>query len=186
MEILIAIGVGTGGFYCNLVINVNTAFYILSFLTVFFVLLMILQKNPVGSALSLVLSFFSLAGLYVLLEAHFVAAVQILVYAGAIMVLFIFVIMLLNLKDDELVSDKLNFKRVTVFFIGMALFVFLALRFAKIPAGAFTELSSDFGTAKAVAKLMFTTYVVPFEVIGVLLLVGIVGAIVLGSREDES
>jgi NADH-quinone oxidoreductase subunit J len=164
----------------------NTAFYILSFLTVFFVLLMILQKNPVGSALSLVLSFFSLAGLYVLLEAHFVAAVQILVYAGAIMVLFIFVIMLLNLKNDELVHDKLNFKRMTVFLIGMALFVFLALRFAKIPAGAFTELSPDFGTAKAVAKLMFTTYVVPFEVIGVLLLVGIVGAIVLGGREDES
>jgi|APSaa5957512622_1039677.scaffolds.fasta_scaffold105566_2 NADH-quinone oxidoreductase subunit J len=162
-------------------------FYIFAFITTFCVLFMILQKNPVASAISLVASFFGLAAIYILLDAPFVAALQILVYAGAIMVLFIFVIMLLNLKDSELTIDKLNLKRISVIVIGLALFSFLSWQFSKIPldeASQFKAVAADFGSAKEVGKLMFSEYVVAFEVIGVLLLVGIVGAILLGRREN--
>lgn len=159
-------------------------FYSFATITVLMVIVMIVQKNPISSAICLVASFFSLAALYVMLEAHFVATLQILVYAGAIMVLFIFVIMLLNLKDDELIQDKINVKRLGVAFVGLTLFFFLALRFAKIPAAVFGTTSENFGTAESIGKLMFSDYVIPFELIGILLLVGIVGAILLGRRES--
>lgn len=164
------------------------AFYILATITTTLILLMIFQTNPVSSALCLVASFFSLAGLYVLLDAHFVAILQILVYAGAIMVLFIFVIMLLNLKKEELVYDRINFKRILVAIIGMELFAFLSWQFMKIPYDAekmaFKPVADGFGTAEAVGKLIFSNYVIPFEVIGLLLLAGIVGSILLGRREE--
>lgn len=164
------------------------AFYILAFITTAAVVFMIVQKNPVSSAVCLVASFFSLAGIYVLLDAHFVATLQILVYAGAIMVLFIFVIMLLNLKEHELTLDKFNLKRALVLLVGLGLFGFLAWQFLKIPQDPdkplFPETSGGFGTVQEVGKLMFTHYVVAFEIIGVLLVVGMVGAILLGRREE--
>lgn len=94
-------------------------FYGFSLITVVTVILMIVQRNPVSSALCLVASFFSLAALYVLLQAHFVATLQILVYAGAIMVLFIFVIMLLNLREDELSVDRFTISRLSVIFFAI-------------------------------------------------------------------
>src|SRR5687768_8663482 len=135
---------------CCLSINIMEplVFYIAAFITVFAVVMMIFQSNPVASAIYLVLSFFSLAGIYVTLSAHFVAALQILVYAGAIMVLFIFVIMLLNLKDDELVYDRLNLKRVLVALLGLGLFGFMANLIFKIPSVEFAALPENFGTAE--------------------------------------
>jgi NADH-quinone oxidoreductase subunit J len=159
-------------------------FHIAAFVTVFATVLMILQENPVTSAVLLVASFFSLAVIYVGLDAHFVAALQILVYAGAIMVLFIFVIMLLNLREDELVRDKPNAKRLIVALIGAGLFAFLARFIFKIPSVEFAALPERFGTVHEVAKVMLTDYVVPFELLGLLLLVGLVGAIVLGKKEE--
>lgn len=164
------------------------AFYILAFITTAMVMMVILQKNPISSAVCLVVSLFSLAGIYILLDAHFVATMQILVYAGAIMVLFIFVIMLLNLKEHELTLDKFNLKRALVMLVGLALSSFLAWQFIKIPQdpakSAFPEISVEFGTVKEVGKLLFGNYVVAFEIIGILLLVGMVGAIMLGRREE--
>ena len=144
---------------------------------------MIFQANPVASAIYLILSFFSLAVIYVLLEAPFVAALQILVYAGAIMVLFIFVIMLLNLKNDEISYEKPNAKALGITLLGLGLFGFLAHYLCKIPAVGFVASPSDFGSVQGVAALMLTDYVVPFEVMGILLLVGLVGAIVLGRKD---
>lgn len=146
--------------------------------------MMILQRNPVASAVCLVASFFSLAIVYVSLSAHFVAALQIFVYAGAIMVLFIFVIMLLNLQEDEIVHDKINTRNVIVFFLGLGFFGLLAWFISRIPPVNLTPAPENFGTAGKVSQLMFTSYVVPFEVLGLLLLVGLVGAVMLGRRED--
>jgi len=155
-------------------------FYIFASITVLTVILMILQKNPISSAVCLIGSFFSLAALYALLDAHFVAILQILVYAGAIMVLFIFVIMLLNLQKGELTIDKLNLPRMSVIVIGGGLFVFLTIMFRKIPSLPFKPVPENFGTAQSVGKIMFSDYVIPFEMIGILLLVGIVGAVLMG------
>lgn len=159
-------------------------FYSAAAITVIAVLLMIFQANPVASAIYLVLSFFSLAVLYVLLQAPFVAALQILVYAGAIMVLFIFVIMLLNLKNDEISYEKICAKSVGIVLLGTGLFGFLAHYLFKIPAVGFIVPPVNFGNVNGIAELMLNDYVVPFEVMGILLLVGLVGAIVLGRREE--
>lgn len=160
-------------------------FYTAGTLTLLFIILMIFQNNPIASAVSLVASFFALAVLYVSLDAHFVATLQILVYAGAIMVLFIFVIMLLNLKPEELSHDRFNIQSAAVVFFGLSFFGFLAYFFSKIPLVSFEMIESGFGTAKEIGKLMFSDYVIAFEVIGLLLLVGIVGAILLGKKHSQ-
>lgn len=162
-----------------------TFFYIFAFLTVLSVILMIAQSNPVASAIFLIFAFFNLAGLYILLQAHFVAMIQILVYAGAIMVLFVFVIMLLNLQKHELQHDKLNLKQLIVALFVMSFGAFMVFFFAKIPTLEFVPVQSGFGTVKEVGKLLFTRYVIPFEMVAILLLVGLVGAILLGRREKS-
>lgn len=162
----------------------SIVFYAAGFLTVLCIVLMILQPNPVASAVCLVVSFFSLAVVYISLSAHFVAALQILVYAGAIMVLFVFVIMLLNLQDDEIVRDKLSMRNVIVFFLGLGLFGLLAYFIWRIPPVSLAPVAQNFGTATEVSRLMLGNYVVPFEVLGLLLLVGLVGAVMLGRRAD--
>lgn len=160
-------------------------FYIASTVTVLAVIFMIFQKNPVSSAIFLVLSFFGLAVIYLTLDAHFVAALQILVYAGAIMVLFMFVIMLLNLKDEELVYDKIDLKTVIGILLGGCIFAIFTLYYLDLPVLEAPELVKGFGTAKEVGKVLMTKYVLPFELIGILLLVGLVGAILLGRREED-
>ncbi len=165
-------------------------FYAFASIVIFSIFFMIIAKNPVTSAIFLVVSFFGLAGLYAQLEAHFIATLQILVYAGAIMVLFIFVIMLLNLKDNELTSGRINFYSILGVLAGFAVFGFLGLQFVKLPlnqsqnAGVFTPVTSDFGTVKNIGNILFTQYAIPMQFIGILLLVGIVGAILLGRREE--
>lgn len=167
----------------------STVFYIAGGLTVLFILLMIIQPSPVASAICLVASFFTLAIVYITLSAHFVAALQILIYAGAIMVLFVFVIMLLNLKDDELVQDRFSVRNVVVFFLGVGLlgiglFGFLSWVILEVPQVALMPLAPDFGEVREVSKLMLSDYAVPFEVLSLLLLVGLIGAVVLGRRVD--
>ncbi len=138
-------------------------------------------RNPVRSALNLVANFFALAVLYVLLYAQFVAAVQIIVYAGAIMVLFLFTIMLLNLGSPSELAERSDIKRpitwglALLFVIVLAGGVFIRLGEAK-PAG------DDIGTVQMVGKHLFTDWVYPFELTSVLLLIAIVGAIVMAKR----
>ncbi len=162
-------------------------FYISGALTILFVVAMLLQNNPVSSAICLVLSFFSLAAVYVSLDAHFIAALQILVYAGAIMVLFVFVIMLLNLKPTELVFDRVRPKSLGVGILSLAFLVMMIRLIRKIPQVSelqFTNVNAAFGTAKAVGALMLNDYVVAFEVMGVLLTVGLIGAVMLGRSDN--
>jgi NADH-quinone oxidoreductase subunit J len=142
-------------------------------------------RNPVNGALSLVTSFFFLAGLYILLNAHFMAVLQILVYAGAIVVLFLFVLMLLNLGDDEHGKGKISLTKLAGVGAGTAVMItlmgtFMGMRDAGLTRG--TELAAGFGSIEVVGQVMLSRYVLPFEMVSVLLLTGIVGAVVVAKR----
>jgi NADH-quinone oxidoreductase subunit J len=150
---------------------------------------MVFSRNPIGSLLFLVLSFFSLAAIYVLLQAHFVAAIQVIVYAGAIMVLFLFVIMLLNLGHDYH-ADVRNALWVAVAaaaagVIGFALYDTFAAPggLASIGGGEVIDASvRDLNAVGAIAMPLFQDYLVPFELTGILLLVAVVGAALIAKR----
>lgn len=141
---------------------------------------MILTRNPVHGAMYLVLSFFGIASVYVLLAAELIAALQIIVYAGAIMVLFVFVIMLLNLEEDDL--EKPRFTPGTLFggAAALAFWMISFMIFADLPNQAMpTELPEGFGGVAEVGRLIFGQFLLPFESTSVLLLVAMVGAIVV-------
>jgi len=166
----------------------NALFVILAVFTVVTAVLVIVQRNPVASAIFLILTFFSLAGIYLLLHAEFIAAVQVIVYAGAIMVLFLFVIMLLNLeKEKRLVAGNRLMKGVGIF-LGVALLIQIGMVFQHVilegAKGKFPpEKVAALGNTQVVAQLLFTDFLLPFEITSVLLLVAIIGAIVLAKRE---
>ncbi len=157
-------------------------FYGFSFAICFLGLLVIASRNPVNSAIFLVLVLFFVAGLFVLLGAFFLAAVQILIYAGAIMVLFLFVIMFLNVAEEE--KRKWHwFGAVGSILIPIALLAeFIVIlrrsRLISAPTGLV-------GTTEAIGKLLFSKYLLPFEVTSLILLVAIVGVIVLSKKESK-
>src|SRR6266699_831895 len=142
------------------------------------------QRHPINSALSLVVVMGSLAGEYLLLGAEFVAAVQVIVYAGAIMVLFVFVIMLLNAGEEE----RSRGSRIALLVgvpgvIVMAGTVGWTLVNNSQHLGGVTIGSTDFGETHNVAHLLFSNFLLPFEITSVLILIAIMGAVVLGKRE---
>jgi NADH-quinone oxidoreductase subunit J len=137
-------------------------------------------RNPVASAMFLVLMMVNLAGLYVTLHAFFLAAVQILVYAGAVMVLFLFVIMLLDLKDEERRKIKLASLGLGVLSAGSIAFIVVNLLRDVHPSSAAPKVE---GTTVALATILFKQYTLPFEVVSLLLLVAMVGAILLSKKE---
>ncbi len=146
----------------------------------------LLFRNPVNSALSLVVSFFFLSFEYVLLRAHFMAVLQILVYAGAIMVLFIFVLMLLNLHPDELGNPRVTVTKLVGAVVSAGLFVTLVATVLSSQEGSrqvwLDSFETEFGSMRPIARELMTTYVLPFEMVSVLLLVGIVGAVVVAKK----
>ena len=149
---------------------------------------MLSGRNPVASLLFLVLTFFSLAALYVLLGAHFIAATQVIVYAGAIMVLFLFVIMLLNLGHDYH-ADVRRGAWILVGFVatglvGFALSTVLAPETQVAPTGAAQIEASvrELGAVGAIASPLFRDFLIPFELTSILLLVAIIGAVLLAKR----
>jgi len=158
-------------------------FFLLAAAAVFGALNVVLRKNPVIAVLNLVLTILCLAGLYITLHAEFLAAVQIIVYAGAIMVLFLFVVLLMNL-DREMWEDFSIFRLPTPIIgsvIGIAL-VLLAWN-AEVPVGegpAPTEFPP--GSGAEVGRLLFTEYAFPFEIVSVILLAGMIGAIILAKK----
>jgi NADH-quinone oxidoreductase subunit J len=146
-------------------------------------LLVILHKNPVTSALFLVLAFCSLAGIYLLLHAEFLAMVQIIVYAGAIMVLFLFVIMYLNLKQDIEQGVHVALRRGVGWILGVVLFVegwvLLGRRWGAGPVTTDPALAAPIGNTQAIGQELYTRYLFPFEITSMLLLVAMVGAVVI-------
>ena len=160
-------------------------FFVLAGLAVFGAVALILQSHPIHSALSLILVMLSLAGLYLLMGAEFVAAVQIIVYGGAVMVLFVFVIMLLNAGEEE----RTSFSKLATF-AGVP----LALALGSVIAAAIARSSGHLPAPAAngaltptreLSRLLFSEFVYPFELTSFLILVAILGAIVLAQREHN-
>ncbi len=162
----------------------DALFYILAFLTLVFGFLVIanpFSRNPVTSAMFLVLTLGSLAGLFVLLHAFFLAAVQVLVYAGAVMVLFLFVIMLLDLRAEE--RRKIKIAGVVAALISVGTIVALFLEsLAGAPLGAHSAPTLE-GATLPLGQLLFKQYLLPFEIVSVLLLVAMVGVVLLSKKE---
>ena len=165
-------------------------FYFFGAVAVIASLLVIAQRNPVYSVLLLITSFGALSGLYILLDAPFAAAIQIIVYAGAIMVLFLFVVMLLNAPHEDTEFDERTHPllRPGPMRFGGALAVVLIAELAW--ALARSAPSSTFSTTpitsvQAIGKSLFTDYAFQFEVTSVLILVAMLGAVVMARREDQ-
>jgi len=143
----------------------------------------LLSRNPVYAAMNLVAAFFCMAGIYVLLTAHLIAFMQVLVYAGAVMVLFLFVIMLLSLGDEHLVPGPSKRAMQWVGVVGaLALAGVIGVAISRVGDGAIANVDGAFGTVKAVGRVLFTEYLLPFEATSLLLLVAIVGAVVVAKE----
>ena len=143
----------------------------------------VVARSPMYAAMSLVACFFFMAGIYVLLAAHLIAFMQILVYAGAVMVLFLFVIMLLTLGNEHLVKERYKAMQVVgaLGTVGLVMVIAGAVRDAVSPEVA--TVAADFGTVKAVGRALFSQYLLPFEATSLLLLVAIVGAVVVAKEK---
>jgi NADH-quinone oxidoreductase subunit J len=160
----------------------DIAFYICSALTLLCGALVIFNRNPVTSAMSLVLCIVSLAGLFVLLQAFFLAAVQVLVYAGAVMVLFLFVIMLLDLKEE--VRRRINVVRILTGLIAVIAVAGIVVSIIwKAKPGAAAATATLVGGTAPLGRLLFQQFLLPFEILSLLLLVARLGVILLSKKE---
>ena len=163
-------------------------FFFLATVAVAAALGMLLSRSPVNSALWLVLNFFCIAGLYIVLSATFIGVIQVLVYAGAIMVLFLFVIMLLNLEAPPKLAG-IDWARVAGFLVGMALLSQLvyaiAAGFNMTPLAIASSEAMQTGDAAFLAESLFTRYALPLEITALLLLAATVGAVMLAKQRFE-
>ncbi|HTA75617.1 MAG TPA: NADH-quinone oxidoreductase subunit J [bacterium] len=160
-------------------------FYILAAALVLFGLLMITRTNPISAAMTMVGAFGVLAGLYATLSASFVSIIQILVYAGGIMVLVIFVIMLLNMHPDDLKPMKAQPFWVVLALLAVSTTILAPILCCVLPNKDFTwaALTPDFGTLTAVGEKIFSDFIFPFEVLSLILLTAVIGALVMAKRK---
>lgn len=157
-------------------------FYLLSFLAIMFALMVVFSKNPIHSVLYLVLTFFTIAGHYVLLNAQFLAAVHIIVYAGAIMVLFLFVIMLLNLNQETEPHKSVWLKAAAAVASGSLLVVLVGALKGASAIKSSNTFDSSIGLIENLGQTLFHEFLLPFEVSSILLLSAMVGAVMLGKK----
>jgi NADH-quinone oxidoreductase subunit J len=160
-------------------------FILLSVLAIGSALMVITRKNPLHSVLYLVITFFAISGHYILLNAQFLAIVNIIVYAGAIMVLFLFVVMLMNL-NTEVEPQKNRLAQIAGVISGGSLFLVIiaALVKSKSVTGAMELQTGDYGLIKTLGKVLFNDYVLPFEISSVLFLSAMIGAVVISKKEQ--
>ena len=142
----------------------------------------VISKSPIHAAMSLVAAFFFLAGIYILLTAHLLAWLQVLVYAGAIMVVFLFVIMLLNFDDEVLGVNRMKVMKLLGVSGAAALGGLIVLAIREAGPMPMALVAEDFGTVRAVGRVLFTQYLLPFEATSLLLLVAIVGSVVVAKQ----
>jgi NADH-quinone oxidoreductase subunit J len=168
-------------------------FYLFAGMAIVFSALVVFKKNPVTSAFSLVAVFFAFAGIYALLDAHLIAILQILVYAGAIMVLFIFVIMLLNADTPSFdfgrshLGVRVGAGILTLALAGIFIWAFKETTLPVATGGMSPEkVESLGGNTKVLSTLMFSEYILPFELTSVLILAGIVGSVAIAKRKLDS
>lgn len=159
-------------------------FWGLTLITLLAAILVVTARNPIHSVLALIGTFFCLSGHYILLNAQFLAAVNIIVYAGAIMVLFLFTIMFLNLRrDDE--ESKTNLTKMAAIIVGGILMVMMLTIFRVAQVGTYspTAFDSKTGLVENLGAVLYSDYLLPFELASILFLVAMVGAVMLGKRE---
>ncbi len=161
------------------------AFYFLSFLAIMSAIMVVLSKNPVYSVLYLIITFFCIAGHYTLMNAQFLAIVHIIVYAGAIMVLFLYVIMLLNLNKESEPHKSNILKFAATICAGLIMLVLIGSLKGTENMLAQQPAAADIGLVKTLGKVMFTEFLLPFEITSVLLLAAMVGAVMLGKPESR-
>jgi len=169
-------------------------FYFLTFLALFFALMVVLSRNPVYSVIFLVLTFFAIAGHYLLLNAQFLAMVHVIVYAGAIMVLFLYVIMMLNLNQVAEPQKNLISKLGAAVSAGLLLLVVVAaIRASSMSPGApgiggVNGITADptLGTVQRLGQVLFTDFLLPFELTSLLFLLAMVGAVLIGKKDTDS
>ena len=161
-------------------------FLIITFVAIVSSILVITCKNPINSALALIMTFFCLATYYVMLDAPFMAAVQVMVYAGAIMVLMVFTIMLLNVRVNasKTQSHKVLFGLIIGFFTLINIVFVLIKSRAALPTGPYSEeIIKKIGHTELIGREMFTNFLLPFEITSILLLVAMVGAVILAKKK---
>jgi NADH-quinone oxidoreductase subunit J len=164
---------------------IQSLFYFLAFTSILFAVLVITAKNPVHSVLYLILTFFSIAGQYILLNAQFLAVVHIIVYAGAIMVLFLFVLMLLNLNAETEPQKSGWLKFTGVIAGGMLLIVLVASLKGADTIQPKLAANNQIGLVANLGHELFTNFLLPFEVSSILFLIAMIGAVVLAKKENE-
>lgn len=166
----------------------DVLFFLFASTSIASAVMVITRRNPVSSALYLVLNFFALGGIYLTLNAQFIAVIQILVYAGAIMVLFLFVIMLLNLGDEERLTEKISYAKMAA--VALSVGVFLEIVYivgfsaGALPPGNLAR-GAEIGTIEAVGNVLYTSYLFPIEIVAVLLLAAVIGAVILAKKTIE-
>lgn len=164
--------------------NLPIPFLVLSFLTILSALYVVTSKNPVHSVLALIFTFFTISAHYVLLNAQFLAIVNLMVYAGAIMVLFLFVLMLLNLnKESEPI--KSNLWGVSAAIAAGLLLVVVTAAFQSSGIAVMKSHTEGIGLVKNLGRVLMTEYLVPFELSGILFISAMVGAVLLGKRSPQ-
>ena len=163
---------------------ISNIWYFLSGLTLLSALMVVLAKNPIHSVLYLVFTFFCISGHYVLLNAQFLMAVNIIVYAGAIMVLFLFVIMMFDLRKNQPESKSNLTKLAGSVVAGSLLVVLIALiRQNNFMSPKIEGFNSQTGMVENLGKVLYSEYLLPFELVSILFFVAMVGAVLLGKRE---
>ena len=159
-------------------------FCILSAITLSTAFLTIYSKNPIHSAIYLVICFFSVSGHYLLLNAQFLAIVHVIVYSGAIMILFLFTIMLMNLnKEDEVHKPRITRLGAIVSFCLICIVLILIFINSKPIVGEYDTTGQDFQSIKVLGKILLNEYMVPFEYASILLLVAMIGTVLLSKKE---
>jgi NADH-quinone oxidoreductase subunit J len=178
-------GAAMGDLLAPLASGQGVVFLILSLGTVAMAIFCMTRRNPVTAVMSLVATFFGLAALYTTLSAHFLAVLQVLVYAGAIMVLFIFVVMILNRDETSLVSLRGLVMRTLGVVAGLYLFAVFVRVVLPTTAAAPPPVAPTFGTVASIGDILFRQFVFPFEAISLLLLVAIVGGVVVSRSQRK-
>ena len=159
------------------------SFILLSFMAIGSGIMMILSKNPVNSILWLIVLFFAISGHYILLNAQFLAIVNIIVYAGAIMVLFLFVVMLMNLNAESEPAKNHRLQFIAIISGGSLLLILLSAIMTVKEAHPVMVAAGNAGLIKTLGKVLFTDYVLPFEISSVLFLSAMVGAVIIGKKD---
>lgn len=159
-------------------------FCVLAVVTIATAFLTIFSRNPIHSAIYLVICFFSIAGHYLLLNAQFLAIVHVIVYSGAIMILFLFTVMLMNLnKENEVYKPRVTRLGAIVLFCLMCLILIAIFINSKPIVGEYVTTGEDYQSIKVLGKVLLNEYMVPFEFASILLLVAMIGAVLLSKKE---